>query len=312
MNSQKPYRILLYYKYVRIENPKAYTELHLAFCRALGVKGRILIAGEGINGTISGTPEQTDAYMHAMHMDPRFADMVFKIDEAGDHVFRKIFVRHREEIVTMALEDDVDPNEVTGKHLDPEEFFRELQSDDVIIIDARNDYEYDLGHFRNAIRPNVRTFKEFPGWVRENLAGSKEKKILTYCTGGIRCEKFTGFLLKEGFSDVSQLHGGIISYANDPEVQGKMFDGRCYVFDERVSVPVNHAEGDALVSHCRHCGAPSDRYVNCANLDCDIQFFCCEACEHPHRRSCSDACTEAPRHEYTPEVGGEGYAFYRQ
>jgi UPF0176 protein len=311
MNDASQFRVLLYYKYVRIEDPRAYAELHLAFCKALGVKGRILIAGEGINGTISGTADQTDAYMHAMHMDPRFADIIFKIDQADDHVFRKIFVRHRDEIVTLGLEDDVDPNEITGQYLDPEDFFRELQREDVIVIDARNDYEYDLGHFRNAIRPNVRTFKEFPKWVRENLAHAKDKKILTYCTGGIRCEKFSGFLLKEGFSDVSQLHGGIVSYANDPEVQGKMFDGRCYVFDERVSVPVNRADGGSLVSICRHCGKPSDRYVNCANLDCDIQFFCCEECEHPHRRSCSEECAAAPRHEYTPEVGGEEYSFYR-
>jgi len=311
MNNPKQFRVLLYYKYVTIEDPKAYAELHLAFCRALGVRGRILIAEEGINGTISGTIDQCDAYMHAMHMDPRFADMVFKCDEVDDHVFKKIFVRHRDEIVTLGLEDDVDPNEVTGKHLDPEEFFKELQGDDVIIIDARNDYEYDLGHFRNAIRPDVRTFKEFPQWVRENLAEHKEKKILAYCTGGIRCEKFTGFLLKEGFSDVSQLHGGIIRYSQDPDVQGKLFDGRCYVFDERVSVPVNHADGEKIVSHCRHCGRPSDRYVNCANLDCDIQFFCCEECEHPQRRSCSKECAEAARHEYSPEISGSDYSFYR-
>jgi len=307
----KPYRVLLYYKYVRIENPEEYARLHLAFCKALGVKGRILVAAEGINGTLSGTVDQTDAYMHAMHMDPRFATMEFKIDQADEHVFRKIFVRPRGEIVTMALEDDVDPNEVTGRRLSPEEFHAALQDEDVVVIDARNDYEYDLGHFRNAIRPDVKTFKEFPDWVRENLSHLKDKTILTYCTGGIRCEKFSGFLLKEGFSDVSQLHGGIINYSQDQQVRGKLFDGKCYVFDKRVAVPVNHTEGTTIISHCRHCGVPSDRYVNCGNLDCDTQFFCCEECEVPHRRSCSHECAEAPRHEFDPAIVGDAYSFYR-
>ena len=306
----KPYRVLLYYKYVRIDDPQEYARLHLAFCKALGVKGRILVAEEGINGTISGTFDQTEAYINAMWMDPRFATMEFKIDEADDHVFRKIFVRPRREIVTMALEDDVDPNSITGRRLAPAEFHRMLQRDDVVVIDARNDYEYDLGHFRNAIRPDVKTFKEFPQWVRENMAHLKDKTILTYCTGGIRCEKFSGFLLKEGFSDVAQLHGGIINYGHDPDVQGRLFDGRCYVFDERVAVPVNQVE-DRIISRCRHCGTISDRYVNCGNLDCDTQFFCCEECEVPRRRSCSPPCEEAPRHEFDPAIVGAAYSFYR-
>src|SRR5205085_11423227 len=116
-----------------------------------------------------------------------------------------------------------------------------------ILIDARTDYEYDLGHFRGAIRPPVRSFREFPKWVRENLTDLKDKRVLTYCTGGIRCETFTAFLMKEGFSDVSQLHGGIVSYAKDPSTRGELFDGKCYVFDERIAVPVR--EDSEIVSH---------------------------------------------------------------
>ncbi|MEO6046915.1 MAG: rhodanese-related sulfurtransferase [Candidatus Kapaibacterium sp.] len=310
MPASKSYRVLLYYKYVRIDEPESYTALHLAFCKSLGVRGRILIASEGINGTISGTVDQTNAYMYALRMDPRFAATEFKIDEVDDHTFRKMHVRYRKEIVTMGLEDDIDPNAVTGRHLAPAEFHEALQRDDVIVIDARNTYEYDLGHFRNAIRPDVGTFKEFPQWVRENLSAYKDKTILTYCTGGIRCEKFSGFLVREGFSDVAQLHGGIVSYGKDAETRGRLFDGKCYVFDERVAVPIN-AEEERVISHCLHCGAISDRYVNCANLDCDTQFFCCQACELPNRRSCSEPCQSAERHDFSLEKIGEHYRFYR-
>lgn len=287
------YRILLYYKYVKIDDADAYAKKHLKFCKALGVYGRILIADEGINGTISGTPEQCEAYIHALHMDPRFADIEFKIDYSDVHAFHKIFVRYRKEIVTLDLEDDVDPNEITGNHLSPREFMETLEKEDVLIIDARNDYEYDLGHFKNAVRPDVKSFREFPEWIRENLTEYKDKKILAYCTGGIRCEKFTGLLLKEGFNDVNQLHGGIIRYSQHPDTMGKHFEGKCYVFDERISVPVNFAEEPVIVSNCKHCGNPSDRYINCAHMNCNLQFFCCEECDIEYKHSCSKECINA-------------------
>ncbi|MDB5083596.1 MAG: hypothetical protein JWN30_482 [Bacilli bacterium] len=300
MSQQKPYRVLLYYNYVHIDDPEQFAAEHLQFCKELGLKGRILVAEEGLNGTVSGTVEQTSAYMEAMHQDPRFADMVFKIDEAETHAFNKMFVRPRDEIVSFRLEDDVDPHEITGKYLSPNEFFEQMQQEDVVVIDARNDYEYDIGHFRGAIRPDVAAFRDFPQWVRENLSDYKDKKILTYCTGGIRCEKFSGFLLKEGFQDVGQLHGGIVSYGQDPEVKGQLFDGKCYVFDNRISVPVNQVE-DVVVGKCYHCGKPEDRYVNCANPSCNLQHICCESCEEEHKRSCSKECEEHPLNRYVKE-----------
>lgn len=220
MSEQQNYQILLYYKFVQIPDPEAFKDEHLQYCKDLGLKGRILIASEGINGTVSGTIEQTEQYMQDMHANPLFADMVFKIDPSEGHAFKKMFVRHREELVTFRVEDELDPNEISGKRLSPQEFFEHLQRDDVIVIDGRNDYEYDIGHFRNAIRPEVQSFREFPEWIRENLSEHKDKTILTYCTGGIRCEKLTGFMLKEGFKDVAQLEGGIVTYGKDPEVQG--------------------------------------------------------------------------------------------
>ncbi|ARU60682.1 hypothetical protein CBW65_05980 [Tumebacillus avium] len=294
---KQPYRVLLFYKYVHIDNPEEFAAEHLAWCKENGLRGRVLIAKEGLNGTVSGTVAQTEAYMKQLTSDPRFSDVEFKIDPAEHHVFRKMFVRARKEIVTWRLEDDVDPSQVTGRHLKPKEWKEALERDDVIVIDGRNDYEYDIGHFKGALRPEVKTTKEFPEWVRQNLAEHKDKKILMYCTGGIRCEKFSGFMLQEGFQDVNQLEGGIIKYSKDPEVQGDLFEGKCYVFDERIAVPINQKE-DKVIAHCHHCGKPEDRYVNCANPFCHLQHVCCEECEVTHRRSCSDECREHPANRY--------------
>src|SRR5690606_3099147 len=175
-----PYRILLYYKYVQIEDPESFSAEHRDYCKSLGLKGRILVAQEGINGTVSGTVEQTDAYMRYMHQHPLFRDLVFKIDDAPEHAFRKMFVRPKKALVTFRLEDDVDPNELTGRHLKPEQFYEMLQREDVVVLDGRNDYEYDIGHFRGAIRPEVESFREFPEWIRENMAEFKDKPVLTY------------------------------------------------------------------------------------------------------------------------------------
>ncbi|WP_108669139.1 rhodanese-related sulfurtransferase [Peribacillus acanthi] len=291
------YRVLLYYHYVDIENPEEFVKEHLAFCNELGLKGRVLIASEGINGTVSGTFEQTEQYIEAMRQDPRFADMVYKIDEANEHAFKKMKVRLRPELVTLRLEDDVDPRELTGNYLSPKEFHEQMQDENTVVIDARNDYEFDLGHFKGAIKPDINTFKELPAWIRENKEQFEGKKILTYCTGGVRCEKFSGWLLKEGFSDVSQLHGGIVTYGKDPEVQGQLWNGLCYVFDERISVPVNRVE-HVIVGRDYFSGEPCERYVNCANPECNKKILSSEENEHRYMRSCSHECRVHPRNRY--------------
>lgn len=287
-----PYRILLYYKFVAVIDHEALAQEHLAYCKKLGIKGRILIAPEGINGTLSGTVEQTEAYMAMMRQMPLFKDMVYKIDESEGHAFKKLFVRPKKELVTFRLEEDVNPNELTGTHLKPKDFYEKLQQDDVIVLDGRNHYEYDIGHFRGAIRPEVETTKEFPEWIRNNLQEFKDKPILTYCTGGIRCEKLSGFLIQEGFKEVYQLDGGIVSYGKDEDVQGRLFDGKCYVFDERISVPINRTDEDIVVGKCYHCGTAEDRYINCANDACHLKHICCEACEEKHNSFCSKECEE--------------------
>jgi UPF0176 protein len=296
----KPYRVLLYYLYVPIENHEEFAAEHLAACKALELKGRILVAAEGINGTVSGTIEQTNKYMDMMQSDPRFADIVFKIDEADGHAFKKMHVRPRNELVTLRLEEDINPNRTTGKYLSPKEFFEQMQDENAIVLDARNDYEFDLGHFRGAIKPEITNFRELPEWVRENKEMFEGKKILTYCTGGIRCEKFSGWLVEEGFEDVSQLHGGIATYGKDPEVQGELWDGQMYVFDERIAVPINQKE-HVIVGRDIYSGEPCERYVNCANPECNKKILCSEENEHKHMRSCTHECRVHPRNRYVVE-----------
>ncbi|MFF2754173.1 rhodanese-related sulfurtransferase [Psychrobacillus sp. NPDC058041] len=294
------YRVLLYYKYVPIEDPVTFAQEHLAACKELGLKGRILVSDEGINGTCSGTIEQTDAYIDMMKADKRFADMVYKIDEAEGHAFKKMHVRPKQEIVHLGLEEDINPNELTGKYLSPKEFFEQMQAEDTIVIDARNDYEFDLGHFRGAIRPDIRNFRDLPEWMLENKEMFEGKKVLTYCTGGIRCEKFSGWLVREGFEGVGQLHGGIATYGKDPEVRGQLWDGQMYVFDERIAVPINQVE-HVVVGKDHFTGEPCERYVNCANPDCNDKILCSEENEHKYLRSCSDECRVHPRNRYIVE-----------
>ncbi|PAF20816.1 hypothetical protein CHH58_14470 [Terribacillus saccharophilus] len=296
------YRVLLYYNYVDIEDPEVFAQEHLKACKELGLKGRILVAKEGINGTCSGTIEQTQAYMDMMHAKPGFEEMVFKIDEADEHAFKKMHVRARPELVTLRLEDDIDPREMTGNYLSPQEFYEAMQDENTVVLDARNDYEFDLGHFRGAIRPDIETFRDLPDWVRENKDILEGKRVLTYCTGGIRCEKFSGWLVREGFEDVGQLHGGIATYGKDPEVQGKLWDGRMYVFDTRISVPINQTE-HVIVAKDYFDGQPCERYVNCADPSCNRQIICSEENEHKYLRGCSDSCRRSPRNMYVAEHG---------
>ena len=148
-----------------------------------------------------------------------------------------------------------------------------------------------MGRFEGAVLPDIDSFRELPEWVREHREELEGRKILTYCTGGIRCEKFSGFLKREGFPEVYQLHGGIVKYGKDPAVRGEAFEGKCYVFDERIGVDVNAVDGK-VVGTCHFCGAPSDRYLNCAWPCCNAQYFCCGDCEESPPRYCTPGCRE--------------------
>ncbi len=296
------YRVLLYYNYTKIENPEQFAKEHLALCKSLGLKGRILVAEEGINGTASGTIEATQQYMDWMHNDERFKDTWFKIDESEGHAFRKMFVRPRKELVALNLEEDVDPLRLTGEYLDPKAFKEALLDEDTIVLDARNDYEYDLGHFRGAIRPDIRNFRELPEWIRENKEKFMDKKVVTYCTGGIRCEKFSGWLLREGVENVAQLHGGIATYGKDPEVKGEMWDGKMYVFDDRISVEINQVDKQ-IIGKDWFDGTPCERYINCGNPSCNRQIITSEENEAKHLGGCCYDCAVSETNRYIKRNG---------
>ncbi len=283
------YQVLLYYCYTPIADPEKFRAEHHRLCLELDLRGRIVVASEGLNGTVSGSPENCAAYMAAVKADPRFAALEFKLEPAEVPAFQKLHVRVKAEIVHADLP-HVKPYERTGVHLSPEEFRAMKDRDDVVVVDVRSDYEYNLGRFKNAVTLDIENFREFPDRV-ERLREFQDKKILTYCTGGIKCEKASAYLLEQGFENVYQLHGGIIKYGL--EAGGEDFDGKCYVFDARVAVDVNHVN-PTVISHCNHCQMPSDRLINCANPHCNAHLPLCESCGETLQGACSEACAVHP------------------
>jgi UPF0176 protein len=296
------YLVLAYYYYTSIENPEVFTAEHLKYCKQLGLRGRIYIAQEGINGTVSGPKSVCEQYMRDLKSNPVFERIEFKIDEHEGHAFNRMHVRTKTEIVHSGLRDpnSIDPTRETGKHLRGDEFLKLKEREDVVILDVRSNYETRLGRFKNSITLDIENFREFPEKIAE-LEQYKNKTIVTCCTGGIKCEKASALLLKEGFKDVYQLHNGIIGYAND--TGGKDFDGVLYVFDGRVSVPINKINPTAIAG-CTKCGTPTNRSLNCANVDCNEQFNMCEVCADEMEGACSQSCKVAPGKR---EYNGTGY-----
>lgn len=284
------FEVLLYYFFGLVENHEDYTKRHLEFCASLGLKGRILVAPEGINGTCSGPVESTLKYREQLEQD--FPGIVFKIDPSEGHVFQKLFVRARPEIISLGVPVSV---EDTGGYLSPKEWREAMADPNTILLDGRNAYESDIGRFEGAICPDVNNFRDFPAWIEENLADKKDAKILSYCTGGIRCEKLTAWMKAAGFKDVWQLDGGIVTYGKDPDTKGEGFEGQCYVFDERIGVPIGPPTEEKVLTHCIECGAVSTRLVNCTNVECNVMMTLCEECAKDGD-VCSEECRNAPFH----------------
>lgn len=294
----KPYRVLLYYIYSPIEHPEQYREEHHRLCLHLNLLGRVIVAPEGLNGTVSGLAADCEAYMAALYADPRFAGIDFKVDESDGHTFQKLHVRLKNEIVHSDL--PVDPRRQTGIYVEPDEF-RQLKNDpDVVLVDMRSNYEHAVGRFKGAITFDMENLRELPGHVQE-IEHLKDKKIITYCTGGIKCEKASAYLLARGFKNVYQLHGGIIKYGL--EVGGEDFDGQCYVFDNRLAVDVNQVN-PTTVSTCYRCGTATSRLINCASPACNNHVTLCDDCGHQHAGTCSDACKSDP---HLRPYDGTGY-----
>lgn len=285
------FKVLLYYKYVSIENPELTCYEHLMVCRSLGLLGRIYISHEGINGTCAGTEEQIRKYLKYMKKHPIFAETEFKIDDSDFVPFRKLFVRTRPELAASDLFDSVDPKAEGGRHLSPREFHEMIEKDpDVVVFDARNNYESRIGTFEGAITPDIDRFRDLQDVV-EDYADLKDKKLLMFCTGGIRCEKASALFKQHGFKDVYQLDGGIVTYGKKIPREESKYKGKCFVFDDRISVPIT----DDVLSGCDHCGLACDRYLNCTNPDCNKLFLCCDTCSIEHNHACSSECGKNPR-----------------
>jgi UPF0176 protein len=282
------YQVILYYKFTYIDDPGVFCNEHKKNLKKMGVKGRVYISKEGINGTLAGTPEQMAEYKNYLRSLEGFHDTDFKTDDSDEIPFAKMICKVRDEIVAIHV-DGLDPAE-GGRYLEPSEWREYMESNkDFVLIDVRNNYESKVGHFEGAITPDVDTFYEFPEWL-EKTDIPKEKKVLMYCTGGIRCEKFSVLMKKKGWDDVNQLHGGILRYAK--EEKGKHYKGKCFVFDDRLVVPVNK-ENLEPIARCEITGKPADSYINCSNMDCNKLFICSEEGAQLLEGCCCEECMKS-------------------
>jgi UPF0176 protein len=229
-----------------------------ALCEENGVRGTLLLAHEGINGTIAGRPAGIRTVLAFLRSQPEFAGLEHKESHAVDMPFLRMKVRLKKEIVTMGVE-DIDPTRSAGTYVAPTDWNALISDPDTIVIDTRNDYETAIGMFKGAVDPNTKTFREFPDWVRENTGLHNKPKIAMYCTGGIRCEKATAFMKEQGFDEVYHLKGGILKYLEEIPQEESLWEGACFVFDERVSVTHGLEEGEhRLCRACRHPLTPDD------------------------------------------------------
>jgi UPF0176 protein len=216
--------------------------------------------------------------------------MEFKIDEENAPSFSKMHVRYKKEIVHFG-QPDVNVWEKTGTYLEPEDWQKMMHDPDVVVLDVRNKVEWELGKFKNAVTVDIEHFRDLPK-VMPQLEQYKDKKVLAYCTGGIRCEKATAYLIQQGFKNVFHLHGGIIKYGK--VTGGKDFDGQCYVFDNRIGIDVNFVN-PTVISHCKICNKETVKMVNCANPECNEHFLLCDDCGWKMKGCCSEACMQSPR-----------------
>ncbi len=271
------YQILLFYKYIDIKDPEKVKNEQKLLCLSLGLKGRIIVASEGINGTVEGTKEQTERYIEEMDKSKYFKDIVYKksFGLRGD-AFPKLNVRVRPEIVTTNIE-GLNPQKITGKYVTAEELHSWFENKkEFYIVDMRNDYEYASGHFANSLFAGIHNFFDLKQ-VLPKLKHYKNATIVTVCTGGIRCEKASGFLVANGFSDVYQLKDGIQTYME--KYPNQHFKGKLYVFDGRLTIGFNTSDPKhEIIGKCMLCGQKSELYVNCEYDTCHYHFIACEDC----------------------------------
>lgn len=276
--------VILFYKYVTIADPAAFAEAQRKFCVSLALKGRLLIAHEGINGTLAGTAKSIESYLAELKKDSRFSDMEIKISEGDENAFPKLSIKVRPEIVTLNAGPEIVADQ--DNHLSPAEWKEALENDpDIVVVDVRNRYESDVGKFENAIACDIDNFRDLPAYTN-HLEGFKNKKVLMYCTGGIRCEKASALFRSKGFKNVFQLHGGIVTYQK--EFGNQHWLGECFVFDQRMTVKV--PENLKLISKCAYSERLTTRFFNCLNPRCNRLYLLAEETEqeNPDFRFCPE------------------------
>jgi UPF0176 protein len=278
--------VAAFYHFAPFDDPDALQGPLLALCKAQGIKGTILLAREGVNGTIAGNADDIAATLDHVRALPGCAMLDVKYSHAVDMPFHRTKVRVRKEIVTLGV-DGIDPSRNVGRYVQAEEWNALIADPDTIVIDTRNDYEVAIGSFKGAINPDTPTFRDFPAWFREFRHTLPEKpKVAMFCTGGIRCEKSTAFLRAEGIEDVAHLKGGILRYLETVPPEASLWEGQCFVFDDRVSV--GHGLEIGALDLCRACRTPID-----AELRASAQFI--EGVQCP---SCVQTRTDEQRAGY--------------
>jgi UPF0176 protein len=273
--------IILFYKYVHIDNPEKLMMHQKELQQQLGLKGRTILAPEGINATVEGTAENIDLYLQDLFSDPRFTNTHIKRSfNTSGNSFPKTMVKVRRELVSLGLDPscDIDPNVITGVHLKPEELHQWIaEGKEFYIIDMRNAYEHLVGYFKDSILPPMDNFRELPKFI-DSIKHLKDKTVLTVCTGGVRCEKASGYLLQQGFTDVYQLDGGIVSYME--KYPNEDFLGKLYVFDSRIAMGFYTDDPKhEIVGKCWVCGETCERYTNCVIDDCNRKMIACQECQ---------------------------------
>lgn len=252
-NSVENIVVCALYKFVTLENFEDIREPLRELMVQQEVRGTLLLANEGINGTVAGSREGIDALLAWLKSDERLADLDYKESYTNEMPFKRTKVKLKREIVTMGVE-GIDPKQVVGTYVAPEEWNALISDPEVILVDTRNDYEVEVGTFKNAVNPSTTTFREFPEYVNSTLDPEKHKKVAMFCTGGIRCEKSTAYLKEQGFEEVYHLKGGILKYLEEVPQEESLWEGDCFVFDDRVTV--NHQLEKGEYDQCHACRLP--------------------------------------------------------
>jgi len=286
------YHVLAYYCFTPLEEPAREVLRHKNFLNFHDAKGRLYLSEEGINGQMSASPEAAEAYQEWLKSDPRFAGVQFKTHLWHEHCFPRMTVKLRPQLVALDRKVDLSKR---GKSVSPAEWKMMLEARDerTVVIDVRNKYEWEVGHFEGAQLPARERFRDFPTYAKhlKTERDPKKTKVMMYCTGGIRCELYSALMKEEGFDEVYQLEGGVIGYGLKEGT--KHWRGKLFVFDDRLAVPIAE-EGDEVISRCRYCSALSDLYFNCANMACNELFIACKACAERQKGCCCMACEGAP------------------